>query len=38
MFFTQGLTIALNIASQAIVYPIGVTATWDEGPYYLKIL
>src|SRR6476661_1415818 len=36
--YSLGLTIALNIASQAIVYSIRVTATWDFVPYYLTIL
>jgi hypothetical protein len=36
--YSVGWAIVLNIASQAIVYSIRVTATWDFGPYYLTIL
>ncbi len=36
--YSVGLTIVLNIASQAIVYTIRVKTTWDFPPYYLTIL
>jgi hypothetical protein len=36
--YSVGWTIALNIASKAIVYSIGVTAKSDFGSYYLTIL